>query len=689
MKSYTQTSKLSLWGILLCLSFSIFCTQEEKVSPREYPRIKTLAVSELDSTGITGTAEIIYRGDFEIIDHGFVWSEREDVDINTGNTRSLGRLESGSSFSARISDGLFPNTRLYLKAFVATAERTIYGNPILFSSAEFPNIPIITEFNPKTALVDDPITIRTRGLPPSSDQLKVFFGDKEATIIGFYEERLEVLVPENLPADPVTLKLKYRNWKAFETEETFIHRTPIVTGISPATGNFKDVIEIDGQYFHSNMSRNQVLFDTEEASIIDGSGTRLRVVVPDYLPNGESQVSVKIQAQVGTASDKFVLTNPQIYSLSEIDGFIDDEIWISGEYFYADIFKNEVRLGGNLLEVINGYADTKRIQVRIADGIYLNRRNPVEVTVAGRTVASQIQFKLLDPWLKKAQLTSANGANNWNSPIAETLNGMAYIGLGGSIDNPTIQNKDFFKFDPQSGSLTRLKDFPGTASRAKASFVIGDKIYVGMGTEGGSGTDISDFYVYETSSDQWSAIAPYPGLRGRMASVGFAIDGKGYVLTGLSGSPNFYEYDPATNSWTSKAEWPATNSGIPEVALVTQGKGYIITENGNSDNLWEYDPITDSWLQKTSSPTVLSNPEGKVGFIIQGELYITAGAQRGSLGILQKYNISQDSWSNVNGFNNPGLYQGGAFGLNGKGYLFGGNFVNTHNDFLYEFELNP
>ena len=100
MKSYTQTSKLSLWGILLCLSFSVCCTQEEEVSPREYPRIKTLAVSELDSTGITGTAEFIYRGDFEIIDHGFVWSGREDVDINTGNTRSLGSLGNESSFSA-------------------------------------------------------------------------------------------------------------------------------------------------------------------------------------------------------------------------------------------------------------------------------------------------------------------------------------------------------------------------------------------------------------------------------------------------------------------------------------------------------------------------------------------------------------------------------------------------------------
>lgn len=78
---------------------------------------------------------------------------------------------------------------------------------------------------------------------------------------------------------------------------------------------------------------------------------------------------------------------------------------------------------------------------------------------------------------------------------------------------------------------------------------------MGMGT--GASSVLSDFYEYNPTTNTWTTKANFGGgLRSKMAS--FVIGNKAYVGTGAnstaftSGSVDFWEYDPALNTWLQK-----------------------------------------------------------------------------------------------------------------------------------------
>lgn len=98
------------------------------------------------------------------------------------------------------------------------------------------------------------------------------------------------------------------------------------------------------------------------------------------------------------------------------------------------------------------------------------------------------------------------------------------------------------------------------------SFVIGGKIYVGLGTnyDGNTkGATYVDFYQYDPATDKWTEKSSFRGS-GRDQPVSFVIGNKGYVGTGNTDpfyaatvTADFYEYDPATDKWTTKAPFHA------------------------------------------------------------------------------------------------------------------------------------
>ncbi|MEM6805383.1 MAG: IPT/TIG domain-containing protein, partial [Bacteroidota bacterium] len=638
-------------------------------------------ITDKDSSGVSATAEIFYRGDFEILDHGFVWSTRSDVEIETGDSVSLGKLGDIETFSARVTKRLTPNTYFYLKAFVKTADLTVYGNPLRFSDSRFQGIPKILDFNPKMALVDDVVEITTKDLPPSSGGIKVFFGEVEANIIGFYQERLEVEVPTGLPRQAVPLKLQYKNWSPFITEEMYKPLSPIISSIEPTSGTFGDTLSIIGENFHSNKDRNTVRIGSQEVGIIDVSPNLIKVQIPFSFTQARSLVYVVVQTEQGISPQEFRLLGPEITNISPAEAPIRREVIIEGNYFHPSRWENQVRLGNKELEV--NYSTNDRISINIPDEIYAQRSNYFEVVVAGQTARSPIPFKISSNWIKKRlmPLNSPNAPRN--KALGYAINGTAYVGMGGA------NYKDLYKFDTATVSLSRLTNFPGTASIANASFAIGNDMYVGMGKNTPQSSEVAEFYVYESLTDQWRSIAPYPGTRGDNLSKGFSIGNKGYVLSSMVGTPNLYEYDPATNSWTTKANWPISEEGIePEIAQVINGKAYIITglisQGGNrtKNDIWEYDPSSNSWALKGQLPR---SGEKKTAYVLQDKLYVTFN----NLSDVLEYDPRLNSWNVIFTQSNYGLRDATALGIGDRAYLFGGEYSNGANDLIFEFILNP
>lgn len=188
---------------------------------------------------------------------------------------------------------------------------------------------------------------------------------------------------------------------------------------------------------------------------------------------------------------------------------------------------------------------------------------------------------------------------------AFAIDDIGYVGTGRTSASGNTLVQDFFKYEPTTNTWTQLTDFPGTARRGGVGFSIGNYGYMGIGS------DASDMYRYNPANNQWVQIASVPGGN-RMSAVAFSIGNSGYVGTGeLSStgmaSTDFYKYDPPTNSWTPIADVGIDPflGPIPRMeaaAFAVNGRGYVLTgddysSGNNFKDMWEYVPATNTWSQ--------------------------------------------------------------------------------------------
>lgn len=124
--------------------------------------------------------------------------------------------------------------------------------------------------------------------------------------------------------------------------------------------------------------------------------------------------------------------------------------------------------------------------------------------------------------------------------------------------------------------------------------------------------------------------------------MGFVIDGKGYICTGINNGSyekDLYIYDPDNDIWTAKRKIaPVSDEGYDDeytiirsnaIAFVLGGKAYITTGTIGTlrTDVWEYDPSADLWKQKTAfegsarTDAVAFSTEGNGGraFVVTGK----------------------------------------------------------------------
>lgn len=185
------------------------------------------------------------------------------------------------------------------------------------------------------------------------------------------------------------------------------------------------------------------------------------------------------------------------------------------------------------------------------------------------------------------------------------INDIGYIGTGRISPSGSTLVKDFFKYNPATNTWTQLTDFPGTGRRGAVGFSIGEYGYVG------TGSNASDMYRYNPTTDSWTQIPSVPG-GDRMSAVGFSLNGYGYVGTGYVSnigwsSTDMYKYNPTTNQWTPIADVgiDIVEGAIPRMeasSFAVNGKGYVLTGDNissgtNYKDMWELDPATDAWTR--------------------------------------------------------------------------------------------
>lgn len=277
-----------------------------------------------------------------------------------------------------------------------------------------------------------------------------------------------------------------------------------------------------------------------------------------------------------------------------------------------------------------------------------------------------------------------------------SLNNKLYILAGITTSGP----KDFTEYNPGTGELNKLHDFPaGNRLANRILFAIQGKIYAFRG-----GSEVA---AYDFTTNDWTLITASLPIS---PDTGFVINDIIY-LTSPSGN-DFYAYNTVNNTVTKKANYPGTANRRSAMAFDINGKGYYgsgttsYTNCGDAicftNNFYEYNPITDSWTTKASIPSSFTNGVGMglngKGYVGMGEVFYGFGLATRKSSAWYEYDPSTDAWTQKQGvINNPSVYSeyGKASSsiskIGNDIYIFGGEIQNDGNfysDDIYKYDTS-
>ncbi|MBS1658849.1 MAG: T9SS type A sorting domain-containing protein [Bacteroidetes bacterium] len=293
--------------------------------------------------------------------------------------------------------------------------------------------------------------------------------------------------------------------------------------------------------------------------------------------------------------------------------------------------------------------------------------------------ASEFDGQSQNSWTQKADFggTARYGA------VAFSIGDKGYIGTG---SDGISGGNSFWEYDPTDNTWTQKADFAGIPRREAVGFAIDSFGYIGTGN---SNPPMKDFWQFNPLTNSWTQKTDFPGT-GRRYAMGFSIGSKGYLGFGDSGfsgyKKDFWEYDPATDTWTEKAQ--IGGKGRAATAGFSIGnKGYVgpggsvASDGGAARDFWEYDPVTNVWTQKTTFPG--PGRWSAVGFSIAGKGYVGTGDielndfELASLKDFWEYDPVSDTWSQKADLGGSARYRAAGFAIGNKGYIGTGAYYDS------------
>lgn len=669
--------------ILFVLALLITRCAKEKITPRDYPRLYTLKVTNVSDTGAVFNAKIIYRGDFKVLDYGFVWSDaNHNPTIGSSDKAVYSKNIQASHFSSDISTTLKEGETYAVRAFVQTKDYLVYGDKITFLSLGS-KAPIINSFSPTKGTWDDTISIHGKNFSYLAESNTVKLGSLTCKILSSSDSLLSVKIPETKNDSIVKLSVSILENTAFSSEN-FHYLVPKITSVEPLLATFGDTLVINGKNFWKNQAFNQVWLGDLQVPIISNKTSQLKVILPNNFISSENIIKVKALGETLQYDQPLKIKAPVIDSVNPMKilhpGAI---ITIKGKYFNPVASFNHVKIGGH--NAIITSVSRQELQVTLPDSLIpvynisvFEKNIPLTLTVTNQTVVadSSLQIYWQSTWTRKGDFPGAVRVGG----VAFSINGKGYYGTGLS-QNYNYEN-DFWEYDPETDHWTKIESLPGKQRTGAVAFVLNNEGYVGLGSDqviapSNDSVYLKDFYKYNPDTGHWIKLSNFTGT-GRVYSGSFAANGLGYIVTGNWGSfgtnPDYnatkesWQYEPASDKWTQIANFPTLSS---------YAVGFNIGNTGYVYNLGTlYDLVNGNWNQVISVPG--KSFDGNVAFSIGGKGYFGLGY--GSTAFWE-YDPNNQSFKNrtfLTGY--QWVYGSSAFVIGDKAYVVGGSIPTSGGD---------
>jgi hypothetical protein len=120
--------------VFLLTCFFVFGCSKEIVETREYPRVKTLAVSNITDNGVVFNAEIMTLGDEPVMEQGFMFGTYARLNMVSSQVLTMNGVNAVAKYKMDVPLGSFPRKSIiYVRAYVKTASITVVGNVVSFN----------------------------------------------------------------------------------------------------------------------------------------------------------------------------------------------------------------------------------------------------------------------------------------------------------------------------------------------------------------------------------------------------------------------------------------------------------------------------------------------------------------------------------------------------------------------------
>jgi N-acetylneuraminic acid mutarotase len=485
---------------------------------------------------------------------------------------------------------------------------------------------------------------------------------------------------------------------------------PQIIDFMPKTGNLKDTLVILGKNFSYRLYTNRVQFGEFSAIVIKANQDTLWVKVPDNLNVISSLISVTIQGNKTSSSDKFNLVPPVLDDFRTKIGTFGSQVTIYGNAFLANPASLHVYFDNFEAKIIN--IQNQDISITVPDNLNKRKCN-IKVVMNNLAVLSADQFQLeslsindFNPKIAVTGNTITLTGSNF-SPVPE--NNIVMIGnvtgrvIASSINSLSVvlpkqdksiydnrvlllsvevleDKKSFSDYLTIGDKWFRHKDSPINFSGSFYA-VLNDKVYFGINNNKG-------FWEYNPVPDEFTKLTDFPGSA-RSGGNGFAINNKIYYGTGYNNSDNlkdFWEYDIASNSWIQKSNFYG-NARTGSMTFSINENGYLgggvyeqyTTNYDPFDDFWKYNSYADSWSRipsfnhKEDSSSVYGMTNG-ISVAADDKAYIGLGwnytASGGQNERWFMYNSVTNTWSQLTNFPKSRAYNNAiVFDLNGIPYV--------------------
>lgn len=479
---------LLLAGVLL---LTTACKKTEDPQP-EASAVTTSTPSLVSFTSVTLQGNLSKLGTGGVTDHGFVWGETADPDLNATGKQSLGAKAETGAFEHAVT-GLTTGKTYHVRAYATDAQGTVYGENKTFSTT---GNPTITEFTPTEAGQGDTVTVTGTNFNGTTADITVKIGATAATnIVSANATEIKFVVPAGATEGPDKLIVSIKGIEVTASTDftyllgTWTQKKDFGGGIRKFSIGFnigdKGYICMGRGEDRATTTKNDLweynsTTDTWTQKANYNGGKRSSPVA--FVINGIAFVGLGLDENITKKKDVWQY-NPTTNQWSTVSDFIGNTS-LSAEFSFS--------VGGKGYVCARGTSDFWQIDTGV--------------------------------WSKIKSIPTTNVSNVF------VVNDVAYLA--------SSSDKKIWKYNAGTDAWTALKDF--SANITLGGIILDNKVYFAASSDDGY-----VFWEYNPTADTW---AKKQGLAGKVGtpeySEAFVVNNKIYIREGGTKRASVWEFDP-------------------------------------------------------------------------------------------------------------------------------------------------